>query len=52
MMLFREDGQVDLARAGRGGRDVLVCVDIRLEVRVDLHLSRLTALGLELGLGS
>ena len=40
MMLFREDGQVDLARAGRGGRDVLVCVDLRLEVRVDLHLSR------------
>ena len=40
VMLFLEDGQVDLARAGRGGGDVLVRVYLRLKVRVDLHLGR------------
>ena len=42
VMLFLEDGQVDLARAGRGGGDVLVLLDLRPEVRVDLQLGRVS----------
>ena len=40
VLLFRKDGQVDRARAGRGGGPVLVSVELVLEILVDLDLHR------------
>ena len=40
VLLFRKDGEVDRARAGRGGGPVLMSIDLRLQIRVDLDLHR------------